>query len=255
MQKRLVFLCFFLITSGLLGISCSSDSEPFDSANEEINEETSTEDETDQGSTDDTNDGSSEENTDDDSPNNDTDTSGEDDTSDDGSMNGDQGDSDGDNMDDDSAADNGTQTTLLTGNWRLVSAMVENGEASTTFNNAVVTFPFSSSSKEENVDITFQENPNIIQGMGQYTNVLEFTIINQSFTEETTFNSPLTNGNWEIMDNQLIISGSDQTDGAFTVVQLTSNTATLQTEFEETVPTEDFELDVTGVLVIELARN
>ena len=59
----------------------------------------------------------------------------------------------------------------------------------------------------------------------------------------------------EMNNNELIISGGSQANGAFTITEFTATSLILQTEFEETVPADDLELDATGVLVIELARN
>ena len=144
---------------------------------------------------------------------------------------------------------------MLLGDWRLASARIDDGRASTLFNGAVITFPFSSTSQDENVDITFRESPNVIEGMGEYTNVISFTILSQTITEETPFESPLTDGSWEIVNDELVVSDSSTATSTFTIRELTADMLILETDFEQTVPTDDFELDVTGVLVIELSRS
>ncbi|MEM9076654.1 MAG: lipocalin family protein [Bacteroidota bacterium] len=249
MKKNTFRLNLFLIFFGLLILSCSDSIEPLDDTigqNEEevVNEENSADDANDGDNSDDGNGG--------DDTNNDSGDSNGNDGNDDSNSGDDT--SNDDTSGDDSSNDGSTDATIV-GNWRLVSATINDGQASTVFNGLPVSFPFTSTSQDENVDIIFQENPNVISGMGQYTNIIQFTIIGNDFSEETTFDSPLTDGNWEMGNNELTISGSSQANGTFEITELTSNTLILQTDFEQTVPVDDLELDATGVLVIELARN
>ena len=256
MKKNVFQLTLLLALFSLLIYSCSDSIEPLDNT-DIVNEENSTDDTDD---ADDSDDGNSGDDTDDDTGDSTDDNGNNDDSSgddtDDNTGDGDDMNND-DTSDDDSTNDDSSDSSAtVVGSWRLVSATINDGEASTTFQGSPVTFAFTSTSRDEDVDITFQENPNVVQGMGQYTNVIRFTIVNIDFEEEATFDSPLTDGNWEMPnDNELIISGSSQANGTFTINELTANTLILQTEFEQTVPTDDLELDTTGVLVIELARN
>ncbi|MEO0900733.1 MAG: lipocalin family protein [Bacteroidota bacterium] len=254
MKKNVFQLTLLLALFSMIVFSCSDSIEPVDNI-DIVNEENSTDDgdDSDDGNGgDDTNDDSGD-STDDDGNNDD---SSGDDTNDDNTGNGDDMNND-DTSDDDSTNDDSSDSSAtLVGSWRLVSATINDGEASTTFQGSPVTFSFTSTSQDEDVDITFQENPNVVQGVGQYTNVIQFTIFNIDFVEEATFDSPLTDGNWEMPNgNELIISDSSQANGTFTINELTANTLILQTDFEQTVPTDDLELDTTGVLVIELVRN
>ena len=265
-----------MLLISLLVVSCSNNDEELDALigdNEEqiVNEENSTEDDSDSddgNDTDDENesddssgDDSSDEGNDDDSTDGDdtNDDSSGDDTGDNNTDN-DTGDGDDTNNDEDTNNDGDTNNddssnATLLGNWRLVSARIDDGRASTLFNGAVITFPFSSTSQDENVDIAFRENPNIIEGAGDYTNVISFTILSQTITEETPFESPLTDGSWEMVNDELVISDSSEANGTFLIRELSADSLILETDFEQTVPTDDFELDVTGVLVIELSRS
>lgn len=260
MKKKLFTPHLIILILSFFVFSCSDSIEPIDSIvgeNEEevINEENSTDDSDDNSDDGNSNDDSNDDTSDDSDNTDDTsDDSSEDDTGNSDDSSGDDTGNNDDTSGDDTGGDDSMQATLV-GNWRLVSATINNGQASTVFNGIPVSFPFTSTSQDEDVDITFQENPNIIQGMGQYTNVIEFTVLGNAFSEETTFDSPLTDGNWEMNNDELTISGSSQANGAFTITELTATSLILQTEFEETVPTADLELETTGVLVIELARN
>ncbi|MEM9362264.1 MAG: lipocalin family protein [Bacteroidota bacterium] len=246
MKKNVFHLSLFLVLFSLFIFSCTDSIEPVDNT-DIVNEENSTDD---VDGEDDSDDGNAGDDTNDDSGDS-TDGDGNNDDSSGDDMNND------DTSDDDSTNDDSSDSSAaLVGSWRLVSATINDGEASTTFNGSPVTFSFTSTSQDEDVDITFQENPDVVQGMGQYTNVIRFTIVNIDFVEEATFDSPLTDGSWEMPnDNELIITGSSQANGTFTINELTANTMILQTDFEQTVPTDDLELDTTGVLVIELAPN
>ncbi|WP_422859398.1 hypothetical protein ACOKFD_00155 [Flagellimonas sp. S174] len=251
-MKKIDFTRSFLIlVMGLFIVSCSNDDETIDSIigedEEIVNEENSADDSEDNSDT--TEDGN-EDSTDDDSSDSDD---GDDDGNNDDSSNDDTEGEDSSNDNDSSNED--SSEAMLVGDWRLVSATVNDGQASTDFNGSTINFPFTSTSKDEDVNISFQENPNVIQGMGQYTNVIEFSFLSLNFTEEATFDSPLTNGSWEMINDELVISDNTQGNGTFVINELTANTLILQTDFEQTVPTNDFELDATGVLIIELARN
>ncbi len=233
---------------GLFIVSCSNDDETIDSIlgedEEIVNEENSADD------SDETDDTSNNENSEDDSSDSDDgDDDGNNDDSSDDDTEGEDSSNDNDSSNEDSSE------AMLVGDWRLVRATVNDGQASTVFNGSTINFPFTSTSKDEDVDISFQENPNIIQGMGQYTNVIEFSFLSLNFTEEATFDSPLTNGSWEMINDELVIGDNTQGNGTFVINELTANTLILQTDFEQTVPTNDFELDANGVLIIELARN
>ncbi|PRX55504.1 lipocalin family protein [Flagellimonas meridianipacifica] len=256
MKKNFIARPLLVILTSLLFIACSNDDGAIDSLisgdDEIVNEENSVDNDSDDDS-DNTDDGSNEDSSDDDSNNSDDNEGNNDDSSDDGNMG--QDDSNGDDdSNNDSSNDDSSEATLV-GDWRLVSATVNDGQASTVFNGSTLSFPFTSTSQDEDVGISFQENPNVIQGMGQYTNVIEFSFLSLDFTEEATFDSPLTDGNWEMNNDELIISDSSEANGTFTITELTATTLILQIDFEETVPTDDFDLDATGVLVIELARN
>ena len=248
MKKNCIALTQLVLLTSLLFTACSNDDGALDSIVEDgiVNEENSTDD------SDENDDTSDNENSGDDTSG-DSNNGGE--NNDDSSNDEGGDDSNNDGSSEDDTSNDGSTDIVITGEWRLVSAVVDDGQASTDFNGSTINFPFTSTSKDEDVNISFQENPNIIQGMGQYTNVIEFSFLNLNFTEEATFDSPLTDGNWEMNNDELIISDSSEANGSFTITELTATTLILQIDFEETVPTDDLELDATGVLVIELARN
>ncbi|WP_435625162.1 hypothetical protein [Flagellimonas sp.] len=271
MKKIFFAQPLFVLLISLLVLSCSNNDDEIDSLignNEEqiVNEENSTDDDSNSDSEDDSDDGedsdddSTDDNTSDDTDgDNNSDDSSDDDSGDDNNDNdsngGDDTNNDDTNNDDGDTNNDDSSNAMLLGDWRLASAGIDDGRASTLFNGVVISFPFSSTSQDENVDVTFRENPNVIEGMGEYTNVISFTILSQTITEETPFESPLTDGNWEMVNDELVLSDSSSATSNFTIRELTADTLILETDFEQTVPTDDFELDVTGVLVIELSRN
>ncbi len=215
---------------------------------EEENDDESTED--DSGDDEEENgDGSSD---DDDSTGDESDDENTDDQTDDETDEGDETD-DGDNTDDDDTNDDAQP--LIIGSWELVSATIADGRASTMVQNAgVVEFSFISSSKDENAQITFSGNPNTVNGSGQYTNVISYTLFGQAFTDESFLESPITNGTWQLENNNLTINGDEDVPSDYTIVELTANRMVLEVVFDRTIPVGELNVDATGTLVIVLNK-
>ncbi|MEM7485431.1 MAG: hypothetical protein AAF348_09500 [Bacteroidota bacterium] len=265
-----IFLFLLILSTG----SCSDSFEASDVLVNEINEENSVdeesgedtatdgddeksdEDETTDETGDSTNDETGDENTGDENTGDQTgdETTG-DETGDEttGDETGDE--NTGDETGDENTGDENTASAIV-GNWELVSATINNGQGSTNVENfGVVSFPFSASSKDENAQITFSENPNEVNGTGQYTIIITYTLFSQEFTDESNLESPITNGTWEQSNDDLTITGGDENiPGDFNIKELTANKMVLEVAFDRTIPVGELEVDATGTLVITLNK-
>ena len=271
---RLLFLLTFVFF-----ISCSSDSDVFseifsdqpdnseqvdDSPNADGEDGSSSDGENDGGSNDENegtgNDdngsdtgGDSNGNTDDDGNNNDNGDSDGNDTGSDTNDNGDDGNTN-DDGDTNTDPDNGGETNAIVATWNLDSAIIENGTATTTYNDQEVTIAYASTSSNENVQLVFSENPNEISSTGDYTTTISFTILGNDFTDEVTTESPFTSGNWEVQNNTLIISSNASANGSYNIVELTANSLVLTTEVDRTIQVNGLDLDTQGVLTIRFSK-
>ncbi|MBS9463750.1 hypothetical protein KIM67_15125 [Flagellimonas sp. 389] len=254
LSALVIFCCLLILSTN----SCGDNFEPSDILVEEINEENSVDEENDGDTTnDDESDGEKneeDENTDDtgDSTNDET---GDENTEDEntGDQTGDE--TTGDETGDENTGDENTASAIV-GNWELVSATINNGQGSTNVENfGVVSFPFSASSKDEDAQITFSENPNEVNGTGEYTIIISYTLFNQEFTDESNLESPITNGTWQQSNNDLIITGGDENvPGDFIINELTTSRMVLEVAFDRTIPVGELEVDATGTLVITLNK-
>ncbi|UII76374.1 hypothetical protein LV716_00870 [Flagellimonas sp. HMM57] len=256
-----IFL-FFLI---LLTAACNDNFETSDVLINEINEENSIDEENGEetatdgdgekneegGNTDETGDSTNDETGDETTGDENTEDQTEDENT--GDETGDE--TTGDETGDENTGDENTASAIV-GNWELVSATINDGQGSTNVENfGVVSFPFSASSKDENAQITFSENPNVVNGTGQYTIIVTYTIAGSEITDESSLESPITNGTWQQSNNDLTITGGDENiPGDFTINELTDNRMVLEVPFDRTIPVGELEVDATGTLVITLNK-
>nr|WP_299341950.1 lipocalin family protein [Allomuricauda sp.] len=183
-----------------------------------------------------------------------------DDTDDDGSGDNDSGnDGSGDDTNDDGNGNNGdddnpNDTSSILGEWNLVSAEIENGQASTVFNGTDIDFPFSATSKDEDAQVLFSETPDEVNGSGQFTSVISFTLFSQTFTEETIIESPITNGSYETNGSSLTIVDNEGISSEFSINEFSNNTLIVETSFTRSIVLDGLDVDTNGVLILEFTR-
>ncbi|QLG46409.1 hypothetical protein [Costertonia aggregata] len=148
------------------------------------------------------------------------------------------------------------EVSAIVGIWSLTDATISNGQASTLFEGQTVSFAYSSTSENENASVTFTENPNELTGMGEYTNVINFSLFGNDYSDVTVVPSPLNNGNWQIIndDDELLVSGDENSNGSYRIIELTDTSMVLEKDIDQPIFAGGVNLDVTGTLTLTFSR-
>lgn len=144
----------------------------------------------------------------------------------------------------------------IIGNWILVNAYIENGTATTVVQGVTLNIEYTSTSSNENVTVTFTENPNEVTSTGTYTANIEFTVLGTQYTDEITSETPLTGGSWTIDDSFLSISTDNpETDGEYEIIEYTNSSLVLKSTINRNVYAGGADLDTTGDLILTFSKE
>jgi len=144
---------------------------------------------------------------------------------------------------------------LEIGTWLLTSAIINNGIATTTVSDMDLEIPFTSTSENENAQITLSGSPNKIVSTGTYKTILKYTVLGKNHEEVIPLTSPLESGSWKIVDSELIVDANKVTNGNYKILELTKTTLKLETEVNRVVTAGGADLNTKGTLVITFKRK
>lgn len=149
---------------------------------------------------------------------------------------------------------NDSESNPLVGNWILKSATIDNGSGSTVYNNNTYSLEYTATSTNENVQVTFTDNPNKVVSSGSYEMVINFSFLGKDYSENITSETPFTSGDWEVSDNKLTLAANDTVDGNYEVIEQSETKLVLKAEVDRVVQAGGVDMDTKGTLFITLEK-
>lgn len=148
-----------------------------------------------------------------------------------------------------------TEPHPLVGSWILKSATIDNGTATTVISNNTYSLDYTATSTNENVNVVFTENPNKVESSGNYEMVINFTFLDKDYSENIISETPFTNGDWEVMNNKIVLASNEIVDGNYEIDEQNETTLILKAEVDRIIQAGGVDLDTKGTLVITLSKT
>lgn len=149
----------------------------------------------------------------------------------------------------------GTTASPIVGTWNLANAVINDGTATTVFQNETFNLSFTATSSDENVQVVFSETPNKVESSGNYTTILSFSFLGTDYTENINSESPFSEGDWRIINNSdLEIIANEVVNGSYEIVELTANSLTLRTDINRVITAGGVDLDTRGSLLLSFTK-
>ena len=146
----------------------------------------------------------------------------------------------------------------LLGTWDLVEMTTQNGTATITEDGNSITVDFSLETSNENLQINFNEDPDTVTSQGSFTQITTVSILGQSETEETTIQGDFLEGDWELVNNRIIISSTedalDDFMPSFEIMEITETTLVLRQSLDMQNIFESDGTEISGILIIRFQR-
>ncbi len=151
-------------------------------------------------------------------------------------------------------------TANLLGVWNLVTINSENGQATITEDGITVSVDFELSSENEDLQITFNEDPNVVSSEGSFTQVTTISTLGQTEVEETLIEGVFLDGNWILDGDQLTINSENEFSDDFDVVptfeitRLTDTILEIRQDLNQQVIFTENDLETNGILILVFQR-
>lgn len=151
---------------------------------------------------------------------------------------------------------NGNETPLIVKTWGLVSATIDDGTATTIFQGQSYNLTYTSTSSNENIEVIFSENPSKVQSSGTYTSILNFNFLGQDYSENINSESPLSEGDWQIINDDILeIISNDVVTGSYEILELTDNSLKVKVIVDRVLPVGGVDLNTKGTLILSFTKK
>ena len=151
-------------------------------------------------------------------------------------------------------------TANLLGDWNLVDINSENGEATITEDGVTITVDFELSSENEDLQITFDESPNVVSSEGSFTQVTTISTLGQTEVEETLIEGVFLDGNWILEGDQLTINSENEFNDdfdfvpTFEITRLSDTILEIRQDLNQQLTFSDNNLETNGILILTFQR-
>lgn len=142
----------------------------------------------------------------------------------------------------------------IVGVWNLTDASIANGTGTTVFLGITYNLAYTAKSNNENVRVTFTENPNNVTSVGNYQMLLTFNFLGRNYEETLNSESPFNNGAWVLNNNQLTITANNVVNGVYDISFINQNTITVSVPVNRDVPAGGVIIAAKGTLVMTFSK-
>ena len=143
---------------------------------------------------------------------------------------------------------------LILGEWNLTGHVTENGRTVTEGLGQTLVAEYSTIGKDFDATLTFLENPKTYISEGGYTGVTTTTFQGQTTTEEIITPDVLTNGEWSIENNKLIVVDPNNETLSFEVLTLNENEMVLRHNLNQNLDQLGLTITTTATITMTLSK-
>ena len=142
----------------------------------------------------------------------------------------------------------------IAGVWNLTDGVINDGTGTTVYLAQTFNLTYTATTSDENVQVQFSENPDMVTSTGTYTMLLNFNFLGTDYQDTLTSESPFSNGDWSINGNTLTIDANTTVNGSYDIIELTENTLIISTPIDREVPAGGLNLNVQGTLILTFTK-
>tara|TARA_R110002050_G_scaffold267266_2_gene408875 strand:+ start:23560 stop:24846 length:1287 start_codon:yes stop_codon:yes gene_type:complete len=142
----------------------------------------------------------------------------------------------------------------IAGVWNLTDGVINDGTGTTVYLAQTFNLTYTATTSDENVQVQFSENPDLVTSTGTYTMLLNFNFLGSDYQDTLTSESPFSNGDWSINGNTLTIDANTTVNGSYDIIELTENTLIISTPVDREVPAGGLNLNVQGTLILTFTK-